>query len=116
MARKRTESVRASERPASEPAAPATEAVVAGPVNLEDEIRRRAYARFLERGGAPGDPVADWLEAEREVLAKLRGASAYLAKLRAGGGGTAVEPPQVLADRNSRVAEGRSPQAATREA
>ena len=34
---------------------------------LEERIRRRAYEIFLSRGGPPGDPVADWLQAEREL-------------------------------------------------
>ncbi len=34
------------------------------------EIARLAYSYFEQRGYQPGDPVADWLRAERE-LAKL---------------------------------------------
>ena len=37
---------------------------------LRDEIARRAYVRFCERGGLHGNDVADWLGAEREVLAE----------------------------------------------
>jgi hypothetical protein len=37
---------------------------VADPV---EEIRRRAYDRYLARGGAPGSEVDDWYAAEREV-------------------------------------------------
>jgi Protein of unknown function (DUF2934) len=37
----------------------------------EDDIRLRAYHRFLERGGGHGMAFDDWLEAEREL--KLRG-------------------------------------------
>ena len=33
----------------------------------EDEIRRRAHRLFLERGGAPGRELDDWLQAEREL-------------------------------------------------
>lgn len=36
--------------------------------HLTAEIERRAYDIYLTRNGAPGDPVADWLRAEREVL------------------------------------------------
>ncbi|GIK15873.1 MAG: glycosyl transferase family 1 [Planctomycetota bacterium] len=37
-----------------------------------EQIRRRAYGIYLARGGAPGNPVADWLQAERELLAEFR--------------------------------------------
>lgn len=33
------------------------------------EIERRAYEIYLSRNHAPGDPVADWLQAERELRA-----------------------------------------------
>lgn len=42
------------------------------PINLEDEIRRRAYELFEERGGVPGNEHEDWLQAEREVLARYQ--------------------------------------------
>lgn len=32
-----------------------------------DEIALRAYNIYLERGGTPGDPMQDWLQAEREL-------------------------------------------------
>jgi Protein of unknown function (DUF2934) len=31
-----------------------------------DEIRRRAYEIYQERGGLPGHELEDWLQAERE--------------------------------------------------
>ncbi len=31
------------------------------------EIEQRAYYIYLQRGGRGGDPVADWLRAEREL-------------------------------------------------
>ena len=34
-----------------------------------EEIRARAYEIYLDRGGRPGDPEADWLRAERELAA-----------------------------------------------
>jgi hypothetical protein len=37
------------------------------PINLEDEIRRRAYEIYQQRGNAPGSESDDWLLAEREV-------------------------------------------------
>jgi hypothetical protein len=36
----------------------------------EEQIRARAYELFLERGQSAGDPVADWLQAERELIAR----------------------------------------------
>jgi DUF2934 family protein len=33
----------------------------------EDDIRIRAYHRYLERGGGDGMDFEDWLEAEREL-------------------------------------------------
>jgi len=35
-----------------------------------DEIALRAYHIYLERGGTPGDPMQDWLQAEHELAAK----------------------------------------------
>ena len=32
-----------------------------------DEISRRVYEIYLERGGLPGQEVEDWLQAEREI-------------------------------------------------
>jgi hypothetical protein len=40
------------------------------PINLEDEIRRRAYEIYVERGRTPGDEHEDWLAAEREIRAR----------------------------------------------
>jgi hypothetical protein len=37
------------------------------PINLEDEIRRRAYELYAERGFSSGHEHEDWLRAEREV-------------------------------------------------
>jgi len=36
---------------------------------LQEAIARRAYELSQLRNGAGGDPLADWLQAEREVLA-----------------------------------------------
>jgi hypothetical protein len=33
----------------------------------EEEIRMRAYRRYMERGGGDGRDFEDWLEAEREL-------------------------------------------------
>jgi hypothetical protein len=35
---------------------------------LEEQIRRRAYELYVERGNASGSELADWLQAEREIL------------------------------------------------
>ncbi len=32
-----------------------------------DEIALRAYHIYLERSGAPGNPLEDWIRAEREL-------------------------------------------------
>jgi hypothetical protein len=34
------------------------------------DIERRAYERFMQRGGVHGADVEDWLEAERELLSE----------------------------------------------
>jgi hypothetical protein len=33
----------------------------------EDEVARRAYGLYLERGGGDGHDVNDWAQAEREL-------------------------------------------------
>lgn len=38
----------------------------------EEQIRERAYFIYLERGGTGGDPHADWLQAERELVEQTR--------------------------------------------
>ena len=37
------------------------------PINVEDEIRRRAFELYQQRGAKPGSEAEDWLAAEREV-------------------------------------------------
>jgi hypothetical protein len=37
----------------------------------EDQIRARAYEIYLRRNGEPGDPAADWAQAERELREEL---------------------------------------------
>jgi hypothetical protein len=32
----------------------------------QEEVRRRAYERYLARGDSPGDEMDDWLSAERD--------------------------------------------------
>ena len=45
----------------------AVQSGVEGHEPTEDDIRRRAYERYLERGGGQGTDFQDWLEAEREL-------------------------------------------------
>lgn len=56
-----------------------------------DEIRRRAYARFLAREGAPGSAVDDWLAAEREVRGTPEHALADVATTAQRGGVSALD-------------------------
>jgi hypothetical protein len=35
-----------------------------------EDVALRAYQIYLERGGAPGNPLDDWTRAERELLAQ----------------------------------------------
>jgi len=52
------------------PAPPATEkAVRTASRPTEQQIASRAHQIFLERGGAPGSDLDDWLQAERELSA-----------------------------------------------
>ena len=44
-----------------------TRAISMGSEPSEEEIRSRAYRRYLERGGGDGRDFDDWLEAEREL-------------------------------------------------
>ena len=43
---------------------------------LKQEIARRAYVRFCDRGCAHGGDADDWFEAEREVLESRQGDTA----------------------------------------
>jgi len=38
------------------------------PINIEEEIRRRAYELYQQRGPNTGNEAEDWLNAEREVM------------------------------------------------
>jgi Protein of unknown function (DUF2934) len=55
----------------TEPQATSTQAgtgqVSAGNSARDEEIRRRAYEIYLERGEQPGSDLEDWLRAEREL-------------------------------------------------
>jgi hypothetical protein len=39
-------------------------------INLDEEIRHRAYEIYLERRGTAGDEHQDWLLAEREIRSR----------------------------------------------
>ena len=56
----------------STPDAPAPPVVEATPTLApsHEQIARRAYELFLRRGHARANPLADWLEAERELGAR----------------------------------------------
>jgi hypothetical protein len=49
-------------------ASTADDSASAEPTN--DDIRRRAYERYLERGGNHGRHFDDWLEAEKELRSR----------------------------------------------
>lgn len=51
---------------------PRTKSKSAPKLSTHDKIARRAYEIYLERNGAPGNPLEDWVRAEREVLAKSK--------------------------------------------
>lgn len=47
-----------------------TVAVMKSRSELQDEIRRRAYELYEQRGSNKGHEVSDWLQAESEVTQK----------------------------------------------
>ena len=46
------------------------------PINLEDEIRQRAFELYKQRGSGSGSEAEEWLTAEREVRQHYRRQSA----------------------------------------
>jgi hypothetical protein len=46
------------------------------PINLEDEIRQRAFELYQQRGSRPGSEAEDWLAAEDEIRQRYRQQSA----------------------------------------
>jgi DUF2934 family protein len=71
MRMKRNMSSKAKRNRSTEPQATSTQAE-AGEVSVgnsarDEEIRRRAYEIYLERGEQPGRALDDWLQAEREL-------------------------------------------------
>ncbi len=53
-----------------------------------DEIERRAYGRFLQRGGQHGDDWADWFQAEAELRAEHHRAEAAAVSGKLGAAGS----------------------------
>ena len=49
------------------PIQPHAEDISANQALNHNEIRRRAYEIYLERGGLPGHELEDWLQAEYEL-------------------------------------------------
>ena len=45
---------------------------------LTEDIERRAYDLYISRGGADGNDMDDWLQAERQVLEELKSNKASL--------------------------------------
>lgn len=37
-------------------------------LSLEEQVRRRAYELYVERGNQSGSELDDWLQAEEEIL------------------------------------------------
>jgi hypothetical protein len=65
-----------AKRKANGPAAPAEKSAAVVKtrtlsIPTEEQIRLRAYQIYLDRGGRPGSPEADWFQAETEL--KLNG-------------------------------------------
>ena len=46
------------------------------PINVEEEIRRRAFELYQQREPGSGSEAEDWLAAEREVMQRYRQQSA----------------------------------------
>jgi hypothetical protein len=56
--------------------APRTSSKSSKKLSTHEQIEMRAYEIYLERNGAPGDPLADWIRAEQEVVSKPKKAKA----------------------------------------
>jgi hypothetical protein len=41
--------------------------------SMEEQIRRRAYELYLQRGGHGGSPEQDWLRAQEEICGRASG-------------------------------------------
>lgn len=49
---------------------PRTKSQTTKKLSTQEKIALRAYEIYLERAGAPGNPLEDWVRAERELLSK----------------------------------------------
>jgi hypothetical protein len=58
-----------SSRPRKDEQGPPQALLAQPPVDVptQEKIRQRAYELFCKREQSPGDPVRDWLDAEREL-------------------------------------------------
>ena len=73
MEKKQTSTRPRARKPRMQNAEAIADAAIASavlPDPTEDDIRMRAYHRYLERGGTDGLAFDDWLEAERELRTK----------------------------------------------
>ena len=61
-----------STKPQATSTQPETGEVSVGNTARDEEIRRRAYEIYLERGEQPGRDLEDWLQAERELKRGVR--------------------------------------------
>ena len=68
--RSRTKTPKAAADKAVAADPPETTSVSMASEPSEDDIRLRAYHRYLERGGGHGMDFEDWIEAKRELLKK----------------------------------------------
>jgi hypothetical protein len=57
-----------------------------GPAYSQDEVSREAFRIYQARHGAPGDPVRDWCEAERIVIARAAANASRAAQVEATAG------------------------------
>jgi hypothetical protein len=55
-----------------------------------DEIAREAFRIFQSRNGAPGDPVADWCQAEQTVRSRMFGTPTRAARASSAAGRNAA--------------------------
>jgi hypothetical protein len=49
------------------PQTTSAERSLSGEVPVEEQIRRRAYERYVDRAGRDGSDLQDWLRAEEEI-------------------------------------------------